>query len=358
MSKSKYLLIYTGPIVGYFSLTLKGFWPWLLPLYAYFLVPLLEFVLPQPEVNFNKEEEKDALNDKFYDYVLYSLVPLQYVLMGVFLYYVSTQDLVWHEMLGRVLTAGIACVVLGINVGHELGHRTKPHERIMAKLLLLSSQYMHFIIEHNRGHHKNVATPLDPATSRKGEWLYAYWVRSITGSYISAWRLEAKRLKSKKINFWSWKNEMIQFLIIQLSLLALIHIVFDWKGLAFYAGGAGLGIIFFETVNYLEHYGLTRQKNENGVYERVRPIHSWNSNHILGRALLFQVTRHSDHHFLASRKYQILRHFDEAPQLPAGYPVMILLAAIPPLWFKVMHPHMEKIKQERLEMNQPITSIA
>ncbi len=358
MNKFKYLTIFTGPAIGVFSLWYTGFWPWVLPLYVYLVVPLLEFILPQNAQNFTESQEHQAKDSSFYDWVLYSMVPLQYGLLVLFLYGISTQDLLWHELLGRIITFGISCVVLGINVGHELGHRTKPHERFLAKCLLLSGQYMHFIIEHNRGHHKNVATPLDPASARKGETVYGFWFRSITGSYVSAWRLELKRLKAKNLSLFSIHNEMIHFTILQPLLVATIYLSFGGKATLCYCASALLGILFFETVNYLEHYGLTRRKKENGVYERVQPIHSWNSNHILGRAILFEVTRHSDHHFMASRKYQILRHFEEAPQLPAGYPVMVLCALVPPVWFKVMHQHMDRIKEKRLEMGNPITSIA
>jgi len=357
MNKAKYFLIFTGPLIGVFSLLWTGFWPWALPFYAYFIIPVLEFVIPKDEVNFSSKEEESAKKDKFYDLILYSLPFVQYGMLALFLYGFATQDLAWHEVIGRIITFGIACVTLGINVGHELGHRKKPLERIFAKSLLLSSQYMHFIIEHNRGHHKNVATPLDPASARKGEVLYFFWYRSITKSYLSAWNLESTRLKSKNIAFWSYQNEMLQFAVLQLALTSSILILFNWQITAYYLIAAFFGILFFETVNYLEHYGLRRFKSDSGNYERVLPIHSWNSNHVVGRAILFEVTRHSDHHFLASRKYQILRNFEEAPQLPAGYPVMILCALVPPLWFNIMHKHMAKIKKERIQIGKPISSI-
>jgi alkane 1-monooxygenase len=357
MSKIKYFLIFTGPLVGVFSLLGTGFWPWALPFYAYFIIPILEFVIPKDEVNFNEEQEESAKKDKFYDLILYSLPFVQYSLLGIFLFGLSTQQLAWHDVAGRIISFGIACVSLGINVGHELGHRKKPLERIFAKSLLLSSQYMHFIIEHNRGHHKNVATPADPASARKGEALYMFWYRSITKSYLSAWNLEITRLEARDTPFWSYQNEMLQFVALQLALLSTVFALFSWQITLYYLISAFLGILFFETVNYLEHYGLRRSKTDSGNYERVLPIHSWNSNHVLGRAILFEVTRHSDHHFLASRKYQILRNFEEAPQLPAGYPVMILCALVPPLWFSIMHKHMAKIKDERIQLGKPITSI-
>lgn len=339
-------MIFTGPVFGLISLTFRGWWTWAMPVYAYFVLPLLEFIIPQSRVNFSAEEEEKEKNIRIYDYILYSMVPLQYFLLIYYLFSVKVEGLQFYEILGRVVSFGIACVTIGINVAHELGHRVKKSEQNMAKALLLSSQYMHFIIEHNKGHHKRVATDEDPASARYGESLYAFWLRSITFSYLSAWKLEADRLTKKNLPVWSLKNEMIQFAFIQLTLIVVIYAAFGFVPLLCYLGSAMLGIFFFETVNYLEHYGLRRKMIDGNKYERVLPVHSWNSNHFMGRTILFEVTRHSDHHYLASRKYQILRHFDEAPLLPAGYPTMILMAFVPPLWFYVMHRHIEKIKKE------------
>jgi alkane 1-monooxygenase len=342
----KYLLIFTGPIIGMFSLSLRGWWTWALPIYAYVCIPILDFIIPKSEANFSSGQEENLKKNRLYDYLLYSLVPLQYFLLIYYLFSVSNKDLELYEMAGRIVTFAISCVTIGINVAHELGHRVNKYEQNMAKALLLTSQYMHFIIEHNKGHHKRVATEEDPASARYGESLYAFWIRSIVFSYLSAWKLETERLKKKNLPVWSFQNEMLQFAFLQLTLILLVFTGFGLFPLLYYLASALLGILFFETVNYLEHYGLRRRKIDENKYERVLPVHSWNSNHFMGRAILFEVTRHSDHHFLASRKYQILRHFDEAPQLPAGYPAMILLAFTPPLWFYVMHRHIEKIKRE------------
>lgn len=358
MKKLKYLLIFTGPLFGAISFWFTGLWTWLLPVYAYLIIPFLELIIPPSTQNFNLKEEENALNSRFYDAILYSLVPIQYGLLLLFLIGISIQELQFYELFGRIVSFGVACVVLGINVAHELGHRANSRERMLSKALLLTSLYMHFIIEHNKGHHKHVGTPKDPATAKKGETLYLFWIRSITQSYFSAIRIEHKRLNSIGFKFLSIKNQMLHFLVFQIALVVIIYVFFDQQGIICFISAAGIGILFFETVNYLEHYGLTRQKKENGNYERVRPVHSWNSNHAIGRAILFEVTRHSDHHYMASRKYQILRNIEEAPQLPTGYPLMILCALIPPLWFFVMHKHMDKIKRDRKNVGEPITSIS
>jgi alkane 1-monooxygenase len=137
---------------------------------------------------------------------------------------------------------------------------------------------------------------------------------------------------------------MLVYQVIQAAIVICIFFVFDWQVMLWFLGSSTIGILLLETVNYIEHYGLKRKKVGNAYYEKVMPIHSWNSNHTLGRLLLLELTRHSDHHYMASRKYQVLRHFDESPQMPTGYPGMILLAFIPPLWFYVMHKQIDKYK--------------
>jgi alkane 1-monooxygenase len=239
---------------------------------------------------------------------------------------------------------GLLCGVFGINVAHELGHRTNKAEQWMAKALLLTSQYIHFFIEHNKGHHKNVATHEDPSSARLNESVFVFYPRTIIFSYISAWKIATDEMKKKNR---SWlQNEMLQAQLIQLAFIILIYSLFGLKVMLFYIAAAFMGILLLECVNYIEHYGLSRSKKESGMYERAMPHHSWNSNHVIGRLMLFELSRHSDHHYMASRKYQILRHFDHSPQMPTGYPGMMILAHIPPIWFWVMHRNMEQLKKQ------------
>lgn len=346
----KYWTILSGPAVAVLSLLGHGIQAWALPIYAFVFIPLLELILPASTQNLTEAEEEMALEDPFYDWITYLMVPAQFLLLFVFLQNLTTQANSTLDVAGKVFTMGIGCGILGINVAHELGHRIKPYERLMSKLLLLTSMYMHFYIEHNRGHHKNVATPDDPATSRYGEIIYLFWLRSIVGSFISAWNLEAHRLRKEGAAVWSLKNEMIQFQLIQLGFCLLIFVVFGLKGLLVFLAAATIGFLLLESVNYIEHYGLLRKKSSGNAYERVMPVHSWNSNHTLGRLMLFELSRHSDHHYKASRKYQILRHFDHSPQMPTGYPGMIVLSMIPPLWFYVMHKTIKRYKNENKEL--------
>jgi alkane 1-monooxygenase len=280
------------------------------------------------------------------------MVPVQYILLFYFLSSLNQEGLTYLDIAGRILTMGISCVVLGINVGHELGHRVKWYEQWMSKALLLSTLYMHFFIEHNRGHHKRVATPEDPASARYGESLYGFWFRSVFYSYISAWKIELFRLNKHGRKWWSPYNQMLHYLLISFGFCFAIYAFFDVYRLFGFIIAATIGFLFLETVNYLEHYGLQRAKLPGGKYEKVQAKHSWNSNHWIGRLFLFELTRHSDHHYKASRKYQVLRHFDDAPQLPFGYPVMIMMSMLPPLWFYVMHGHMRKYGFEASHLKQ------
>lgn len=337
MRKLKYIAAFTLPLVAFVSLTQSGWLSYLAIFYGFGLIPLLELFITPNAKNLAAAEEEVVKEDRFFDFLIYAIVPVQYALLVFFLFRISAQnDLV--TQLGYIFSFGLMCGVLGINVGHELGHRSKKSEQNMAKALLLTSMYMHFFIEHNRGHHKNVSTKSDPATSRLNEPIYLFWPRTIIFSFLSAWKLEAKRLKGKNMSVLSFENEMIRYQLIQLVFLIIIAVLFGPIATVAFLGSALFGILLLETVNYIEHYGLSRQMQPSGLYERVKSTHSWNSNHILGRMMLFELSRHSDHHYIASRKYQILRHHDDSPQMPTGYPGMMLLSLIPPLWFSVMNP--------------------
>jgi alkane 1-monooxygenase len=313
-------------------------------IYAFVFVPLLDLVLPSSTKNMTKIEEDVAKKNRIYDYMVYLIVPIQYFLVFFSMYRISLGGLSWIEYVGYISALGLACGVFGINVAHELGHRSKKYEHFLSKALLLTSLYLHFFIEHNRGHHKNVSTSDDPASSKEGEIVYFFWIRSVVGGYFSAWHLEKERLNKLEKSAFSINNEMIWYQLIQLSFISAIYLIFGWIPMLCFIASAVYGFLLLETVNYIEHYGLRRKKNEFGAWEKTLPIHSWNSNHPFGRILLFELTRHSDHHYIANRPYQILRHFDESPQMPTGYPGMMVISLFPPLWFYLMGKEIKKLK--------------
>lgn len=334
----RYLFAYTLPLSTALALTQQGWWSYATVAYAFGLIPVLDQLIRQQRANDSGEEAGERhFVTRFFDWLLYLNVPLLWGCVGYFVYVVSAGGLAAYELVGLTLSVGILSGSLGINVAHELGHRSRSYEQVLAQALLLPSLYLHFFIEHNRGHHKHVATPLDPATSRYGELLYAFWVRSVVGSYRNAWALERGRLARSGTDALSLSNQMVRFTLIELALLAAIVIACGWAALALSVAQATVGFLLLESVNYVEHYGLVRRRLPSGRYEPVTPSHSWNSEHEVGRIVLYELTRHADHHYKANRPYQQLRWLPESPELPAGYPASILMALVPPVWFAVMN---------------------
>lgn len=337
----KYLLVLTLPVAVAISFTRTGWLTFLPVIHAFVLIPLLELMIKPNAKNLDASERALRSENPLYDWMLYLIVPVQLVFL---LWYLAVfqADSEWVSRIGHLTGMGMLCGVLGINVAHELGHRTTKYEQFMAKILLATSLYMHFFIEHNRGHHKNVSTPEDPSSARINEWLPMFWIRSISGAYLGAFRLETQRLSRQKKAVFSLRNEMLIFQIVQVVLLICIAYFFGVVVMLGFLGSAFFGILLLETVNYIEHYGLVRKKVSAYRYADAAPEHSWNSNHVMGRLLLFELSRHSDHHYQPSKKYQLLDNYAESPQMPTGYPGMMLLATIPPLWFFIMNPRVHQ----------------
>ncbi len=344
MSRLKYLFVYTIPITVYIAFTKEGIWTFL-PLIVFFgFVPLVELLVPPDRENMDKKLADDEKNRKIYDYILYGTLPLQVGFLVYFFFIIQATPYGSLEYVGRITAMGFMCGVIGINVGHELGHRHARWEQFLGEILLLTSLNTHFLPYHNAGHHRNVATPEDSATARKNELLFVYWFRSHFGSYIEAWQLENKRLKTEGLPWFSFQNRMVVYTLANITVLGMVYFIFGTFVLIGFLGATIFGIVLLETVNYIEHYGLLRKKNEQGRYEAVRHHHSWNSDHPIGRTLLFNLSRHSDHHYNGSKKYQVLKSHEKSPQMPTGYPGMMILAVLQPLWFWVMNKKLEKFQ--------------
>ncbi len=336
MKDLKYLAAYINPVLAAVGLWLGGFYAWGAVIFSFVLVPFLDQIGPVDTSNVDDEKRMELLGKRVFDWLLYLNIPVVYAIIGLFVFQLNNSVMGISELIGNILSAGIVIGSCGINVAHELGHRKTAYEQILGQALLVPALYTHFFIEHNRGHHKYVGTEKDSASAKKGEWLFWFWIKSLVGSYKSAWELEAERLEKANTSFWSVRNQMFQFTFVQIIYLGIVLYFTSWAGLAIIVASGFVGILLLETINYLEHYGLRRKKLDNGRYEKVRPVHSWNANYQFGRIVLYELTRHSDHHYIASKKYQVLDHHDEAPELPFGYPAMILIALVPPLWFFIM----------------------
>ena len=337
MKDLKYLAALSIPIMAFVGLYFKGYYVFLTPVYAFVFLPILDLLFPMDQTNLSPEEVTNNLKNKLFDWLLYLNLPVVYGLVLFALLTVSSIDLELFETIGLIITVGIVLAVNGINVAHELGHRQSTNERFLGKALLLPSFYMHFYIEHNFGHHLHAATPEDPATAKYNQSVYSFWFTSTLRQYFNSWKIQNMLLKNNQKSFFSVKNDMLWYSIIQISYLLLIFLFFGADGLFFALASGIVGFVLLETVNYIEHYGLLRLKLPSGRYERVRKIHSWNSNHAIGRIVLYELTRHSDHHYKSSKKYQILDSYEDSPQMPYGYPTSMVISLFPPLWFKIMN---------------------
>jgi alkane 1-monooxygenase len=338
MKPYSYLLAYTIPATVFLSMYAGGYAVWLPVLYVFILIPVAELWVGTNKNNADYEAEQKAKKSLTYSLVLWLFVPIPFLLTAYLGYLYHTRSLEGLEIAGMLLSIALCNGGIGITIAHELVHRTSSGQRWLGRILLLSVLYMHFAIEHVRGHHALVATEEDPASARKGESYYRFWWRSVWGQWISAWNLEAERLVKQRKQVWSTSNEMLWFVGLQLAYLGLVYATFGPMVLLFTLIMAVASFSLLEAVNYIEHYGLERERHENGRYEKVTEHHSWNSDHVLSRMFLFELTRHSDHHATASRPYQVLRSLEASPQLPTGYPGMIILSFFPPLWFRVMDP--------------------
>lgn len=343
MKPIKYLSILLLPVTVYISFTSTG-WLTFLPVIVFFgFVPALELLFNPDKENFSKEQEEIEKENKVYTYILYATIPIQLVCLFYFFIVIQDVGLTSFDLAGRIAAMGLMCGVIGINVGHELGHRNNRFDEFLGEILLLTSLNTHFLPYHNGGHHYNVATPNDAATARKNELLYVFWIRSHFTSYAQAWQLENKRMKEHGRSWFHFQNRMVIYTLANIVLLSSIFYFLGLSALLAFLWAAVVGILLLETVNYIEHYGLLREKNKHGRYERVKRTHSWNSDHVIGKMMLFNLSRHSDHHYNGSKHYQLLKSLPESPQMPTGYPGMMLLSLFPPLWFGLMNKKIQQL---------------
>jgi alkane 1-monooxygenase len=342
--QKRYLWLYSVffpliPFVGMGLMAWSG-WEWTLwvPLMVvYTLIPLLDYLFPNDASNPPEQIVPQLEADPYYQVLNHLTVPLHFVVLVCGAWFVASHDLGWFGLLGHGLVVG-AISGFGINTGHELGHKKSRADRLAARLVLAVPFYGHFSIEHNAGHHAEVATPEDSASARFGENIYRFSLREIPGGLRRAWRLERERLRRRGYRAWNWRNEILQSYMVSALLYGGLLLAFGPVILPFLLIQTAWAWWQLTSANYIEHYGLLRQKRPDGRYERCQPHHSWNANHLASNLVLFHLERHSDHHAYAARRYQSLRHFEDVPQLPSGYFGMFLLAYAPPLWYRVMDP--------------------
>lgn len=338
-----WLLSLTVPLVPvatvylYFAL---GQWVWVTPLpmlYFFLVLPVLDLIFGEDKTSPPLDAIEELERDQYYRILLFVSVPLFWLGMLYPAWLVGTQDLPWWSVIVLAIGVGFSSGT-AITVGHELGHKASKLDRFFALFANAVSGYGHFRVEHNRGHHTWVATPQDPASARLNESVYRFAAREIPGTISRGWRQEQERLSRKGLSPWHWSNEILQGYCLTIVVDLILVAAFGWIMVPFLLIQNFVGWYALTEANYVEHYGLKRKLNANGRYEPVQPYHSWNTYHTVSNLMLFHLQRHSDHHANPMRPYQALRSFVELPSLPSGYPGAFVLAAIPPLWFRIMNP--------------------
>jgi alkane 1-monooxygenase len=331
------LIVPLLPFIAWMWVELTGlgvFW-WFGPILVFGVFSLLDAIVGVDAQNPPDSIIKWLEQDRYYRWCTYVFIPVQYAGLVFACWLWAHGDLSTVDKIGLAFTMAMVSGI-AINTAHELGHKRASLERWLSKVALAQSGYGHFFIEHNRGHHVRVATPEDPASARLGESFWAFLPRTAWGSLASSWHLEVERLRRGGSGPWTIKNDILNAWAMTVAVYVVLIAVFGWVVLPYLLIQSVVGASLLEVVNYLEHYGLLRQRREDGRYERTAPEHSWNSNNVASNVLLYHLQRHSDHHANPTRRYQALRHMDDAPQLPTGYAGMIVLAVVPPVWRRVM----------------------
>ena len=330
-----------GSIWLYFALGNNPMVTLIPALFFYFFTPLMDLIMGEDPHNPPEEVVNAMMADNYYRFITHTMVYIAIALFLSFAVFVGTQDLPWWAILALII--GVGSNSGGVMVmTHELGHKANKLDRLSAKIGNMIMGYGHFNIEHNKGHHTWVATPEDPASSRMGENFYAFMLRELSGTFKRGISYEKARLSKQGRNFWSLHNDVLQVYAVTLAIAALFVALFGPAILLFLIPHHFLAWLALTQANYVEHYGLLRQKRGNGKYERCQPIHSWNTNHTYSNMLSFHLQRHSDHHAYPQRPYQVLRDYKDVPTLPTGYGGCFAMAFVPPLWFAVMDKRVMK----------------
>jgi len=326
------LTLPTMPLVGY--LIGNNYYTLI---FGIVVIGLLDFVVGRDRRNPSSGAVPALERESLYRTIVYVCAAADLAVIAWGASVVGSGDLAPAQALGLMLSVGFVTGAQGITFAHELGHSRSKAEQLLSKVLLTAVCYGHFFIEHNRGHHVRVATREDPASARFGESFYAFYVRTLAGGWLSAWKLEAERLRRHDLRFLTWRNQMLWFTAAPLLIAPAFALAWGATAAAFFFVQSWMAFTLLETVNYVQHYGLARRRLESGAYERVADRHSWNASETLTNCFLIHLQRHCDHHENPSRAYQALMYRENGPQLPTGYSGMLPLALVPPLWFAVMN---------------------
>ncbi len=307
-------------------------------IWVFILVPIIDLVLP-----YLSKQDVDLKENVLHNFSILIILPciLFLIVFGLIVVSDSTINILVAAALGAAV--GMSGGSIGITTAHELIHRQNKYMRGIGVLLLVLCCYGHFRIEHVYGHHKNVATKEDPATARRGENFYFYFIRCVINSVISSWNIEKNILDKKNINTLSLQNRMLHYFVLEITFLFIAYFLAGINGIVFVIFHSFVSITLLELVNYIQHYGLER-KMQNGKYERFTDHHSWNSRHISANWSTFNLGLHAEHHLSASKPYPLLSQEEKVIEMPANYSIMLIMALIPPLWFFIMNRKIDTLK--------------
>jgi alkane 1-monooxygenase len=318
--------------------------PFLIFVIIYALIPLIDLILPDDNLNPTPEEEKLLSSQLKWKIPIYLFVVVEWVCLFWSFNYITRTDPSFIQFFVLILAVGHVSAI-GFLFSHELFHKRDLLGQVVGTLDMLKSLYMHFYSEHLLGHHKYVSTPQDPATARYNQSLYGFIMQTVTGSFVNTWNREKKQAAKRKQSPYGFGNRMVQWLTLETGFTVAIGVFFGTRVLGFFIGQAICSVSILETINYIRHYGLLRKKLPNGEYEPVTTKHSWNAPQTLQNMILLKLQRHSDHHANAYKPYQILKSCLDSPNLPCGYAVCLLASFVPPFWFSIVNPLAEATNQ-------------
>lgn len=317
---------------------------WFPLFFLFVLLPSMDYLLGHDPVNVPSEQEQSVALAPWFRALTLLALPVQLALIAWSGYWFVHAGLGPLGMIGWLLSQGVVGGVLAINTAHELIHKDGRLEPWAGGALLASVGYHGFKVEHLRGHHVHVSTPEDASSARFGQSLWDFLPRAMWRNTRNAWALEARRLRQLGLSTLHWRNELLCWTAVWLALAAAFFIFLGARGLLFFLLQGLFAAGSLEIINYVEHYGLERRRLPDGRYERTTHLHSWNSDYALSNLMLFQLQRHSDHHAFPKRRYPILRHHVDSPQLPGGYSAMFVLALCPPLWHRIIDPRVQAFR--------------
>lgn len=339
-----YLVVYLLPACVWAHLVWGGLWSFAAPAVVVVLAPALDALLPERSPR--ADVARGQGHAPWLGLMPLRLWPAVHIVTLVFVLEDVSGPLGaqrgWVRPLSLAVAMGTMAGVGGINIAHELLHRKARGDRALAELLMTWVCYPHFCVEHIAGHHRYVGTVRDPATARRGESVYRFVLRSVFGSFSEFWKRERRRCRSAGVFVLSLRNRRFRYAASVGLLAAVWVLVWGFGALGFWLAQSVIAVCMLEIINYVEHYGLEREMLPSGQPARVQAQHSWNSRARFSNWILFNLPLHADHHHSASKPYWELEARDGAPVFPAGYGTMLLLALVPPLWRKAMHPLLDQ----------------